>query len=322
MSGQIRKLAALATALVLVLGVASTASAQVFTGRIDVTIEDATGGRLPGVSVDLTGPSTQTQVTDAQGQAHFLNLPVGTYTIKAAAPRLQHLHQHDGRRRQRRARRRSPVKLGVAGTPETVNVTAATPIIDIKRETTTTNVTLEELQNIPSARDPWVVMQTVPTVYMDRVNVGGSESGQQSNYNAQGRARHGQHVEHRRRAGHRHGRDRLVADLLRLRHASRRWPSRPAAPTRRTRRRGVQLNMVLKKGSNSPHGDARIYFENQSLQAVEHLAGSLAAALGDTTGKGNRTDKYNDYGFDLGGPLLKDRLWAWGTHGAHRRSTS
>ena len=29
-------------------------------------------------------------------------------------------------------------------------------------------------------------MQTVPTVYMDRVNVGGSESGQQSNYNAKG----------------------------------------------------------------------------------------------------------------------------------------
>jgi TonB-dependent Receptor Plug Domain. len=29
-------------------------------------------------------------------------------------------------------------------------------------------------------------MQTVPTVYMDRVNVGGAESGQQSNYNAKG----------------------------------------------------------------------------------------------------------------------------------------
>jgi hypothetical protein len=56
----------------------------------------------------------------------------------------------------------------------------------MRRNTTTTNVTLEELQDIPSARDPWVVMQTVPTVYMDRVNVGGAESGQQSNYNAKG----------------------------------------------------------------------------------------------------------------------------------------
>src|SRR5919201_182083 len=76
--------------------------------------------------------------------------------------------------------------VAVAGTAETINVTASTPIVDVRRETTTTNVTLEELQNIPTARDPWVVMQTVPTIYVDRVNVGGSESGQQSNFNAKG----------------------------------------------------------------------------------------------------------------------------------------
>ena len=148
-------------------------------------MEDSTGGRLPGVSVDLTGPINQTQVTDAQGQAHFLNLPVGTYAIKAA---LQGFNTYSNSTVQVVSGATTPIsaKLGVAGTAETINVTAATPVIDLKRDTTTTNVTLEELQNIPSSRDPWVVMQTVPTVYMDRVNVGGAESGQQSNYNAKG----------------------------------------------------------------------------------------------------------------------------------------
>src|SRR5262249_18220976 len=70
--------------LAMTVGGASTVSAQVFTGRIDITIEDATGGRLPGVNVDLTGPVTQSQVSDAEGQAHFLNLAVGTYTVKAS----------------------------------------------------------------------------------------------------------------------------------------------------------------------------------------------------------------------------------------------
>jgi len=42
------------------------------------------------------------------------------------------------------------------------------------------------LQETPTARDPWAMLQTVPTVYIDRVNVGGSESGQQSNFNAKG----------------------------------------------------------------------------------------------------------------------------------------
>src|SRR5436309_7609755 len=81
MNWKIGKLATLLAAF-LIVG-AATASAQVFTGRIDVTIEDATGGRLPGVNVDLTGPVHQSQVSDAEGQVHFLNLPVGVYTVKA-----------------------------------------------------------------------------------------------------------------------------------------------------------------------------------------------------------------------------------------------
>ena len=50
----------------------------------------------------------------------------------------------------------------------------------------TTSVSYEELQRIPSSRDPWVVLQTVPGIIVDRVNVGGAESGQQSNYLAKG----------------------------------------------------------------------------------------------------------------------------------------
>ena len=33
------------------------AMAQQYTGRIEVTVEDSTGGRLPGVTVELTGSS-------------------------------------------------------------------------------------------------------------------------------------------------------------------------------------------------------------------------------------------------------------------------
>jgi len=62
MNCKIGKFATLCAAFALVFVFASTASAQVFTGRIDVTLEDTTGGRLPGVSVDLTGPVNQNQV--------------------------------------------------------------------------------------------------------------------------------------------------------------------------------------------------------------------------------------------------------------------
>ena len=308
----IEKLRTWLAMVVVICGCVTVASAQVFTGRVDVTVEDSTGGRLPGVSVELTGPISQNQVTDAQGQAHFLNLPVGTYAIKAT---LQGFNTFANSVVQVVSGGATPIsaRLGVAGTTETINVTAATPMIDVKRDTTTTNVSLEELQNIPSARDPWVVMQTVPTVYMDRVNVGGAESGQQSNYNAKGAndkdntwSIDGVPVTDMGATGS----SAFYYDFDSFQEMAITTGGADAQnPTG-----GVGLNMVLKKGLNKPSGDARMYFENDALQSV-NISPDLAGALGNTTGKGNRTDKYFDRGFDLGGPLLKDRVWVWGTIG-------
>ena len=80
------------------------------------------------------------------------------------------------------------VTLQVSGVTETVQVNAEAPIVDPGRQTITTGVSYEELQQLPSARDPWVILQTVPGVVVDRVNVGGAESGQQSNYSRRARA--------------------------------------------------------------------------------------------------------------------------------------
>src|SRR5262249_45509032 len=217
-------------------------------------------------------------------------------------------------------------RLAVAGTTETINVTAATPIIDIKRETTTTNVTLEELQNIPTARDPWVVMQTVPTIYVDRVNVGGSESGQQSNYIGKGSTTtdntwsiDGVPITDMGATGASptyYDFDMFQEMAITTGGADAQNPTP-----------GVQLNMVLKKGSNTAHGSARYFGESQDLQA-NNLSPELARELNASTPLspacvasnftdrcGNRTDKYSDTGFDLGGPILKDRLWGWGSLG-------
>ena len=46
-----------------------------------------------------------------------------------------------------------------------------------------------------------------------------------------------------------------------------------------------------------------------------NMSEELATNLGSPNGKGNRTDQYADYGFELGGPIVKDRLWAWGSLG-------
>jgi len=312
MKRTIGRLAACGAALACTFGFSLPASAQVFTGRIDLTIEDSTGGRLPGVSVDIAGPVDQNQTTDAQGEAHFLNLPVGIYSVKAT---LQGFNTYTNNTVQASARAGTPlsVRLAVAGTAETITVTAATPIIDVRRETTTTNVTLEELQNIPTARDPWVIMQSVPTIYVDRVNIGGSESGQQSNYLGKGSSTientwniDGVPITDMGATGSTptyYSFDMFQEMSVTTGGADAQNPTP-----------GVQLSLVLKKGSNTPHGNASIYFENQSLQAT-NIPPDLAASLGGTGGKGNRTDRYLDESFDVGGPIFKDKLFAWGSLG-------
>lgn len=295
-----------------VVTLATPSAAQVYTGRIDVTVTDTSGAVLPGVTVELTGPQGASSVTDTKGEAHFLNLAPGVYSVEAT---LGGFNQYTNRNVPVVGGGAVPLKvaLGVGAITQTVEVTAESPVIDPKRTATRTNVTNEELQQIPSARDPWVVLQTVPGVIVDRVNVGGAESGQQSNYQAKGAAS---------------GENTWNIDGIAITDMA----ALGSSPTYydfdmfqemnvttggadlQSATPGVALNFVLKSGSNTVRGSSRIYYENEGMQA-NNLPADLKSTIGGKTGKGNRIDEYKDYGFELGGPLWKDKVWAWGAYG-------
>src|SRR5262245_21048210 len=284
------------------------AFAQVYTGRIDVVAKDGTGAVLPGVTVELTGAQTQSAVTDAQGVVHFLNLAPGKYAITA---KLSGFNEYKNANVPVGAGSLVdlPITMTVGGVTQSVNVTAETPVIETRRQTVSTNVTLDELQNIPSARDPWVVLQTVPGIIVDRVNVGGAESGQQSNYQAKGAA----------------GTDNTwnmdgvaITDMAALGSSPTYYDfdmfqemqvttggADPANPTP-----GVQLNFVLRSGTNKWRATGRYYFENSDLQS-DNVGSNNQGTLTSY----NRTEFYKDYGVEGGGPLMKNKLWAWGAIG-------
>ena len=96
-----------------------------------------------------------------------------------------------------------PFSLAVGGLAETVVVTGASPVVDVKKTGTSTTLTSAELEGTPQSKDPWAALKTVPGVLVDRVNVGGNESGQQSGFIGK-RNRGPRHdVEPRRRRHHR-----------------------------------------------------------------------------------------------------------------------
>ncbi|HEY3381234.1 MAG TPA: TonB-dependent receptor [Vicinamibacterales bacterium] len=301
---------ALATAMAAIVGIAAGASAQTSTGRIDVAIEDSTGGRVPGVLVELTGPINQTATTDARGEAHFLNLTVGTYGMKAT---LAGFKDWQNRNIPVSAGVSVPlaIKLGLTGTTENVTVTGEVPVLDNKKQTTAVTVSLDELQKVPTARDPWVVMQSAPGIVMDRVNVGGSESGQQAGFMGKGSGSNdttwnvdGMPITDMSSLSSPFYYDFDMFQEMSVVTGG----SDPKSATG-----GIQMNMMLKSGTNAFHGGGRGLFENEGMQST-NLPSDLQYLAG-RTGKGDRTEQLTDWGGDLGGPVLKDRWWFWAAYG-------
>ena len=288
--------------------VAAPASAQVYTGRIDVTIKDGTGSVLPGVTVEAVGTQTDVAVTDANGEAHFVNLAPGRYAVTAKLTGFT-----DYRNENVPVNAGSIIPLGVTmsvgGLTERVDVTSETPVIETKKQTVSTNVNLDELQNIPTARDPWVVLQTVPGIVVDRVNVGGAESGQQSNYQAKG-ANPDQNTWNMDGIA--------ITDMGSLGASPTYYDfdmfqemqvtTGGADPANATP--GVQLNFVLRSGTSKWRGTTRYYFENDSLQS-DNVSSELFGQIASY----NRVGQYKDWGFEGGGPIIKNRLFAWGAYG-------
>ena len=71
---------------------------------------------------------------------------------------------------------------------------------------------------------------------------------------------------------------------------------------------GGILNVVTKSGGNEFHGDAFGYFNANGLQATNKHLNELTSA-GIPTGFTK-----DDFGADVGGYIMKDRLWFFGAY--------
>jgi hypothetical protein len=142
-------------ALVAVLGLAGAAFAQtdVTTSRISGTVEDSSGGPLPGVTVEAANTETglvQVAVTDAQGFYRILNLPTGTYTVTASLDGFATATAEN-------------IRLLLGSTPtinftlqsgtisETITVTSEAPLVEVTNTTASTTIQQEQIENLPSS---------------------------------------------------------------------------------------------------------------------------------------------------------------------------
>ena len=308
----------LAVALGVLLLAAPGAFAQIRTGNIYGTVSDPQGGVLPGVTVTLSGDlGTRTAVTSPQGEFRFLALDSGRYkltlTLAGFAETVREIVVTTGENVN------LPLALKVAGVTEVVEVSGETPLVDVKKRGTSTTMVADELQKMPNARDPWGVLKNVPGVTLDRMNIAGNENGQQANAGAKGSIE----------GDKMWSVDGLVVTDMTATGGS---PSyfdfdafQEIAVTTggadlQVQAGGIGINLVTKRGTNKFRGGARGFLTHDDLQSSnlpDALVGDprLENPDGSFRDKADHIQQISDFGFDLGGPILKDRLWFYGSWG-------
>jgi Carboxypeptidase regulatory-like domain/Bacterial regulatory protein, Fis family len=172
--------------LAIVLAAAVPAAGQLQGGTVVGTAADQTGVMLPGVTVTIRGADvTHSVVTDEQGRFRFLNLAPGAYVLTAALAGFTTV-VHDRIVVEVREHVEIPLSLKVAAVSETVTVSGQSPVVDSRATGTATNFAADELTRILTSRDPFALMRAVPGVIVDRVNIAGNETGQQSSFVSKG----------------------------------------------------------------------------------------------------------------------------------------
>lgn len=303
-----RARASLAAALWLLLPAAPLLG-QAQSGNVFTRTVDEAGAPLPGVSVTLTGIGAPvTRFSDAKGETRFLTLSPGSYRITSSLSGFNTVERKDvvvalGKNTE------VTLPMTIAGVESQVVVTGETPLLDTRRTSQGVNVTQQELASIPTARDPWVVLQSAPGILTDRLNVGGNESGQQSTFVAKGDSganstwqMDGVTITDMAAIGSSPGY--YDFDSFQEMQVAVGGADVSLATA------GAALNMVTKRGGNDLKGSARVFVTDKRFQANNLPDEAVAQGFQ----RGNRIDDTQDYGLELGGPLLKDRLWLWGAY--------
>jgi hypothetical protein len=303
---------------------ATSLMAQIRTGNVYAKITDEDGNPLPGVTVTLTGTKTAplTSITSAEGIYRFLSLPPERdYVVRAELGGFN-TEIREGVIVIVGGNIELNITMAMGAIEEEVTVTAISPVVDTKKTSVGQNVTQEILQSLPTARDPWVILQMAPSVIIDRENIGGVESGQQSSYVARGASGYSQNV---------WAMDGLVITDPAAIGASPSYYDFDAFEEMQIvvggadvtiQTGGVALNMITHRGGNRVSLGGRFYMIDSKFQATneDYVA---EVQVDEPTFLGLNLIRNNkDFGFNLGGPIVQDKAWLWGSYGVQDIKTT
>ncbi|MEY4634344.1 MAG: hypothetical protein RJA55_142 [Acidobacteriota bacterium] len=294
------------TALALTVALVGSAEAQQQTGAITGRATDASGGALPGVTVSIASPNmiggARTTITDEQGVYRFTLLTGGQYKVSFELPGFASLNI-EGVNLNAGATATINGKLEVATLQESVTVTSQSPTIDLESANVAVNWDQQKLDDLPSSRSLTALVSMIPGLYATSLDVGGSSFGTGSGPAARtfGRAGGGV-VSYDGMIW-----DQTYGDFGTYEEAQ----ITTAAKGADAMNPGVTMNLVVKSGSNVFKGLGSANYQSGDFQSNNITPELLAKGYAPGV---NKFTSQKDYYGELGGPILKDRLWFYASH--------
>jgi hypothetical protein len=291
-------------------------------GSIGGTVMDTTGAVLPGATLTLSSAqgtvgSNQETTSDARGAYQFLRLVPGPYIVKATMQGFRSVEQRNIAVTAD-ATSRADVSMPIGQLEEGVVVSGEAPLLDTTSALRQTSLSHDVLQALPNRMDVWSITRAIPSVVVSKVDVGGSESFQQSGITVHGTSTEGGYYVDGMDVSHMDGAGAgatFYIDPYGYQENNFMQGNSPAESPRG----GLVFNMITRTGTNGIHGgadfdgmSASMGFDNVSEALRQQLLRTISASV-----KQKRPDlkptadiRYlYDTGWWLAGPVVKDKIW-------------
>lgn len=289
--------------------------AAVFAQSIAGLVRDSSGGVLPGVSVEASSPAliekVRTVVTDGQGQYSIVDLRPGTYVVTFTLAGFTTVRR-EGIILTTGFTANVNVEMGPGSVQETVTVSGESPIVDTRTVTQTSILTDEVLEAIPTGRTSTSYAQLIPGI---SIQEGGGKFQDVGGLAGEGNSLviHGS----RDNEGHWLVNGMPYSNLSRANSAIMRldvgqveeFALETSSISAESREGGVAMNLVGKEGSNRFVGNMFVHYASGAMQADNFDDALRARGVGEI----NKLDKSYDYNPSAGGPIVRDRLWYFGS---------
>lgn len=318
------KLQALLFSVVLVLASTLYVHGQSTYGTVDGTVLDSSGAAVAGAEVTLTNTGTaekHTQSTGNEGAYQFVNVIPGAYRLDVEKAGFKH-YKHDNVVVQVQQDTHVDANLTVGQQSETVEVTAETTLLQAETSSLGTVVEQRKAEELPlNGRNIFNLIIVSPAA-VAQGGSGGSPVGQNpfswGNYQIGGSFAN-------------QGAEYLDGQPLNIGYIN--LPI--IIPTQDSvgefkvqysnlgaewgKFSGGVVNLSTKSGTNAWHGSAYEYFRNKVLNANEFFHKQFQV----THGMKNEAPPWsqNQYGFQLGGPVIKNKTFFYTSWEQYRQRT-